>query len=118
MHVTFVLHVVRVFLDDNAFHVSGFGVPSDMVSDGELLDHSRSFQDTARSGARPAADRLTDRRGLRQRSREDPGDILPTITRPMLSPPSSPRRRPYSQVNRRSPAADEWICVSRSCWNR
>jgi hypothetical protein len=40
MHITFVLHVVRVFLDDNAFNVSGFGVPSDMVSNSELLNHS------------------------------------------------------------------------------
>jgi hypothetical protein len=50
MHVTFVLHVVRVFLDNNAFNVSGFGVPSDMVSDSELLYHSRSFQGADRSG--------------------------------------------------------------------
>ena len=40
MHVTFVLHVVRVYLDDIAFNVSGFGVPSDMVSNRELLYHS------------------------------------------------------------------------------
>jgi hypothetical protein len=51
MHVTFVLHVLRVFIDDNAFNISGFGVPSDMVSNSELLHHSRSFQDTGRSGA-------------------------------------------------------------------
>jgi hypothetical protein len=46
MHVTFVLHVVRVYLYNNAFNVSGFGVPSDMVSNTEFLHHSRSFQDT------------------------------------------------------------------------
>jgi hypothetical protein len=56
MHVTFVLHVVRVFLDDDAFNVSGFGIPSDMVSNSESLRHSRSFQDAGRPGsAWPAA---------------------------------------------------------------
>ena len=47
MHVTFVLHVVRVFLDDNAFNISGFGVPSDMVSNSELLHHSVPFKTRA-----------------------------------------------------------------------
>ena len=51
MHVTLVLHVLRVFPDDNSFNVSGFGVPSDMVSNSELLHYSRSFQDTRRPGA-------------------------------------------------------------------
>jgi hypothetical protein len=36
MHVTFVLHVLRVFIDDNAFNISGLGVPSDLNRSGFL----------------------------------------------------------------------------------
>lgn len=50
MHMTFVINVACVLLNDNTFDLSGFGVPSDMVSNSELLHHSGSFQDTARPG--------------------------------------------------------------------
>jgi hypothetical protein len=56
MNVTLEIYVVRVFLDDGAFNVSGFGVPSDMVSNSELLHHSGSLPRLGR--AAPASVRV------------------------------------------------------------
>ena len=39
-HVAFEFHILRVLFDDHAFNVSGFGIPSDVVSNGELLRHT------------------------------------------------------------------------------
>jgi len=49
MHMTFELHVMGVFLDNNAFNEAGLRIPSDVVSNGELFHRSHSFQRTART---------------------------------------------------------------------
>jgi hypothetical protein len=43
MYIALEVYVARMFPDDNAFNVTGFGVPSDMVPDRELLYHPASL---------------------------------------------------------------------------
>src|SRR5215469_6398249 len=63
MHVTLVHHVVRVFPDYNAFNVSGFRIPPDVVSDSELLHCYRSFQGAGRQAGWSGKSRTVRRRG-------------------------------------------------------